>query len=658
MKRLTLFLTAACLATVVFAGTVNYTADDETIFPNPERGFITEFDHVVTKNSPYCVKGNEDYLKQEFVDKDQISLILVLYYLDNYKSIATLPDKVLNAFDEDMAILRNMGLKAIVRFAYTNDNSGEIGYDAPLDIVQSHISQYESHWKANADVIFCFQAGFVGSWGEWYYSSNFGNQESHMNDARRAVVDALLAAVPADRCIQLRTPLFKTDYVGNTTPLAAAEAYSGTAKSRLGHHNDAFLTSNSDMGTYTDPTTQKAYISKETLYVPLGGESCILDENTAKERASYDKTTEEMSYLHWTFIQAGYSKVVTNMWRDNGTFDELNRKLGYRFQLISGTFSDKVAQSSKLTVNIRLKNVGYAPLYNERHAYIVLKNNANTYLLPLASDPRSWLPNSEITTINEQLTVPSYVPVGNYRLYLYLPDAYETLKDDPRFAVRFANTGVWNQSTGMNDLNASVAVTAEHSPIDPPPTPPFRPAVLLPATLDKTNVDAYCDDMSWFNSDYFDFGPTDAANTDRWAEWKVELRYAGKYSVSEVMASVLVSWGLIGHSWQLQLVNDGSAVVSSYTTAESWQEGEITYDEPWDLTAVPAGNYTLHVQNVMAWAQPKLQSLTLQYNGEIPTDVDQNTNDKLQTTNKIIINNHLFIRRNGHLYNLNGQMIK
>ena len=61
-----------------------------------------------------------------------------------------------------------------------------------------HISQLASYWAANKDVIYAFQVGFIGRWGEWYYSANFENGTSHMNDDRAEVVDALLAALPSD----------------------------------------------------------------------------------------------------------------------------------------------------------------------------------------------------------------------------------------------------------------------------------------------------------------------------------------------------------------------------------------------------------------------------------------------------------------------------
>ena len=641
-----------CFLAVMQAGVVSYTADNSTIFPNPERGFLTMLEGKVSKSSPYAVKGDENSIDRHKA-KDNISLVLVLYYLDNFKTKSTLPEEVLNGFDEDMEVLREKGLKAIIRFAYTNTtvkkNNVETAEDASLEIVKSHISQYKSHWQANADVIYAFQAGFIGAWGEWYYTNHFGNAVSEMNDSRRELVDELLAAVPQDRCVLLRTPLFKTGYIGNTEPLDKDEAYTGTPKARLGHHNDAFLYGASNMGTYRDTAKQKPYIAQETLYVPIGGETDIEDAEQAATDASHDATVAEMSRLHWTFIQSGYSEVVTDRWREEGTFDELNRFMGYRYQLVSGTYSNEVAQGGKLSVNMQIRNAGYAPLYNERPAYIVLKNGASSFTLRLDSDPRTWLPNGVITTVNEQLTVPNSVPQGTYDLYLYMPDAYESLASDPRYAVRFANDDVWDAETGMNDLHASVTVTGSQIPPEPPVE---GDAVLLPATLNKSNVSAYSDDMTWYNGTYFDFGPEDAENVSRWADWKVELRYPGEY--------IVIAQGYYpnGHQWLLSLLESAA---EPYALAATWEDGEVTEtgETLWNLNAVEAGVYTLRVQNIMEWGQPKLKNITLQYNGEIPTaSITVNSEDasKNSAVKRIENGQLILLLPDGRRYNANGQM--
>lgn len=614
MKRLFFVFSALCFATILSAATVNYTADNSTIFPNPERGFITMLEGKQTSKYPYHAVKSSISTMETKVAADKLSLILVEYYLDEFRDKGILPDSVLNAFDTDMQILRKHGLKAILRFAYTNSDAGEIGHDAPLNIVEQHLAQLKSHWEANADVIFCFQAGFIGSWGEWYYSEYFGNKSSHMNRERKQFLDTLLKTVPQDRCIQIRTPLFKTEYLDSLgvsqSALTADEAYKGTPKARLAHHNDAFLYNASNQGTYSDTATQKPYIAQETLYVPIGGECNISDSLYGVVAASHDTTIKEMSRLHWTFIQSGFSTKITNRWRQETTFDELNRNLGYRYQFVSSTIPDAATAGTNININLQIQNVGFAPLYNERHVYLVLKNAKATYTIQLATDPRTWLPNGVKTTIEETIALPAGIPTGKYQLYLYMPDIYPSLADDPRYAIRFANTDIWNETIGMNRLKANIDISSEVPAV-------ALDTVSLPGTLNKSNVADYYED-TWIgtNKDYYDFGSSEGANTDRWVEWKVDIEQAGKYVLTEVFDVPTTS---NGHQWRIDLLDASSNKVDSFNTTRVWRNGEERV-EPTKWTIRKPGKYTLRVTNAFSYSKPKLKSLKFDYFGPVSTD--------------------------------------
>ena len=529
MKRIISLGVILALSMNTWATVVNYTADNTSIFPNPERGFIIMLTGHLTTSDPYAVKGEDSELNK-LANTDKGTLVLVHYYLDSYKTNGTIPSKILNAFDEDMQELRSRGMKAIIRFSYVNKVSNETAADADWSIVQQHINQYKSHWQANADVIVCFQAGIVGAWGEWYYTSHYGNKVDYMTTARKQVVDALLEAVPSDRCIQLRTPKFKTTYPGCSTPLTALEAYQNTPKARLGHHNDAFLYGPDNMGTYEDTATQKPYLAQETLYVPIGGETDIDTDAQADTDASHDATVAEMSRMHWTFIQGGFSEVVTDKWRANGTFDELNRNMGYRYQLTTATLPSAADAGSSVSVKLNIKNVGYAPLYNERHAYIVLKNGTKTYPIQLASDPRRWLPNGVVTTIDENITIPTNVPAGTYQMYLYMPDKYASLASNPKYAVRFANSNVWESTTGMNKLNASIVISEGTTP---PPTPSAF-------TIDG-NFDDWADLTNLAHTEV----PSDAANKGlydmRWYADESDVFFYLEYAASTNTIDIMLS---------------------------------------------------------------------------------------------------------------------
>ena len=455
-------LTAFMLASQ--ATIVTYTSDNTTVFKNPERGFTEELNGKVTESSPYRIKN---HISSTWGNKDCMTMPVVLYNFGNFKT-KDLPDAILNGFDEDMAVLRSMGLKCVLRFAYTERESDK--EDAKPDWVKRHLEQLKPHLKANADVIYVLEAGFVGVWGEWYYSNNYGNETQHMNANRRKVIEYLFENAPEDRFILFRYPMIKTEYLNDSNPLTDAEGFSGTVKARMGCHNDAFLHNWGNMGTYAsnnndDDPKVRQYIATETLYVPNGGETNIDDDDNLAQK-QYTKAPSEMSKYHWSFCGSTYATPVTNRWRNSGLFDTLNIHMGYRYNLLDAQFSDQAAPGGKANIVINLLNVGYAPIYNERPAYIVLKNSNKTYKIKLQADPRRWLPNGAWSAIREQITLPSDMSEGTYSLYLWLPDKYESIADDSRYAVRFANVGTWDSATGYNNLNATISIS-KSAPKDP-----------------------------------------------------------------------------------------------------------------------------------------------------------------------------------------------
>ena len=435
----------ACLwAGILSAGVINYQADDATIFPNPERGFTDQLggEVALTDSKPNVVKREEDWYwdieDENYDERKNQSIVMLMYYLKNYRT-KDLSDKLLHGFnDEDMQILRNHGFKCVLRFAYDWSS----GNDATLQWVQRHAAQLKPYLAANADVIYVMEAGFVGQWGEWYYSSNFVNETQKMNNNRKAVLTAVLDACPADR------------FVGST-------------RARIGHHNDAFLNAWGNDGTYgrdgdgpdNDPVLRR-YVSTETLYVPNGGETNVESNSLANVVAQHDTTIAELSRFHWSFCGSEYAQAVTNKWRNNGTFAEMEKRLGYRFQLKQGTYPTQAAKGGTMPIQITLVNKGFAPMYNYRPVYLVLKNAQHTYSVQLQADPRKWTAEAGTITINEAPVLPATIAEGTYQMYLHLPDAYESLASDPRYAVRFANQNVWDQNTGMNDLGVSVEVVA------------------------------------------------------------------------------------------------------------------------------------------------------------------------------------------------------
>ena len=70
-----------------------------------------------------------------------------------------------------------------------------------------------------------------------------------------------------------------------------------------------------------------------------------------------------------------------------------------------------------------------------------------------------------------RVRIPADLTPGSYTLAVRLPDESPSLSDDPRYAIRLANDGVWNDDTGDNVLTPALVVDASApGPRDPEAT--------------------------------------------------------------------------------------------------------------------------------------------------------------------------------------------
>ena len=272
-------------------------------------------------------------------------------------------------------------------------------------------------------------------------------------------MDALLDAVPADRQIELRTPQFKLDLYGfsYTDTLTRSTAHQPNAKGRLGGHNDCYLASGNDQGTYRGKN-DRAYWSAESRYTIMGGETCGLSNYCLCEppegntNATVIGALADMAVNHFTYLNQSYHSGVIGRWRTGGCFEEIQKRLGYRFVLEKGQFTQNAKAGDSFRVVLDLRNDGFAAAQNPRDAELVLTDKAGKVLKTwkLNSDPRYWMPGEKVT-IDQTVTLPDGIS-GEVTLSLNLPDPCETLRDNPLFSIQLANEGTWNESTGYNKL--------------------------------------------------------------------------------------------------------------------------------------------------------------------------------------------------------------
>jgi hypothetical protein len=407
-----------------------YLPTDEVI-ANPERGFYRFVNLLRDRDLRPVRNGGR-------------TLVFSYIRLDAARN-SSIPASLLASLEAGLDVARQAGVKVILRFAYNNGPYPNSQPDASKERVLEHIRQLRPCFRQNEDVIALVQAGFIGAWGEWHTSTN------HLLDDprdRREILEALLDALPPTRTVQLRYPRYKQEMYGG--PLSPAQAYRGSYATRVGHHNDCFLASETDMGTYPDGEQErwKQYLAADTRFVPMGGETCAL----FPPRTDCATALAEMKRLHFSFLNEDYHRGVVAGWSRQGCRAEMDRCLGYRLVLHDADLPATCRSGDSFRLRLRLRNEGWAAPFNPRPVYAVMVGAGCRFDVRLPGlDPRRWGAGQEVA-IDSVVRVPAAAKAGAYHLALWLPDNAPRLRARPEYAVRVANEGGWDAATGLNSL--------------------------------------------------------------------------------------------------------------------------------------------------------------------------------------------------------------
>ncbi|MHC5145328.1 MAG: DUF4832 domain-containing protein [Planctomycetota bacterium] len=418
--------------------TVTYTPASGEIF-NPERGF-------------YGWGPMDDSTDYDWIRSQGYSLCYANIDLSSYRQ-SNINTPKLNELQRAFDRMRSAGVKGIVRITYDNTSAGE---DATLAWMETHLQQLQPLFGANTDMVAFFQAGMIGAWGEWHSSSN----DHHLNP--QPVWDLLVAYLPPERTIAVRTPAFVNQLEGlDVTPLTPAEAFTGTGRARIAHHNDCWIASITDMGTYDNYSVireqEKDQIALQSRYTPWGGESC-----NPSSFSNCGVAEPEAQRFHATDLNASYEENVINELTTGGcwltTFAE---KLGYRFTLIDAVLPTVLKKGREFSVSIQIQNDGWAPVYNERPVFLRILDGATVIAdVPLTqnADPRRWLPEDGVITLGGVARTPSDVTAASVSLALWLPDSVAANQSNPDFSIQLANDNTWDAAQGHNILISSIDV--------------------------------------------------------------------------------------------------------------------------------------------------------------------------------------------------------
>lgn len=417
-----------------------YTASDEIIF-NPERGFYKS--GATVDSTDYSRLRSEDY-----------ALCYANIKLEPFRT-SSISTARLNEIKSAFSRMREAGIKCFVRITYNNDADGQ---DTTLQWMEVHLTQLKPVFVEYSDVIAWFQAGMIGAWGEWHSSTN----NHHQNPL--PVWQLLVKYLPTDKCIAVRTPRYVNILEGmDTNPLTDLDAFNGTGRARIGHHNDCWLSNPTDWGTYPNSATKEAekdQIGYQSRYTPWGGETCY-DKNYS-DYPNCERGVAEAKRFHATYLNTGWNPVTIGKLKDGGCWlEEFAKKLGYRFELTETILPNAIVRGKQFEVEISLKNIGWAPPFNERPVILVMFAGDKViaeYPLTDGADPRRWLPENGEISVSAVLQAKETIEADSVSFALWLCDSYPANRSNPDFSIRMANENTWDAAKGYNILATDVPV--------------------------------------------------------------------------------------------------------------------------------------------------------------------------------------------------------
>jgi len=417
--------------------------------PNPNRGFYTT---EITRLSNF--KPLTKSHLQKLLDQGR-TVLYRAYCLDTLKKSPNISSDFKDKLQDDFDLVESYGMQLIIRiyYSYTKDES-----DARLKIVKQHIKDLKGILTANAKNIFAIQIGFIGTYGEGYYTNeDFGDRgkiNAQQWQNRYEVIKTVLLNTSPDTVILVRTPEIKINFLKSGV-LNTGGAVDEKNRDRLGYFNDCFLSSADDVGTFENDDEYN-YVKQDTRKVPIVGETCRVYE----KRTNCESAIKEMERMHFSSLNSEYHESVLNSWKENGCYNEIAERLGYQLRLDHMIATTESSANSMITFHVEGFNNGFAAPFDYKYAKLILKSDNMQCSKRIPIKATDWSAGKYFS-ICAYIQLPKNIRVGKYEYVLEIADS-AAHKNNKR-NILFINKSTQNLNDRLNHLHQYITITNDES---------------------------------------------------------------------------------------------------------------------------------------------------------------------------------------------------
>ncbi len=347
---------------------------------NPDRGFYHLYSFLVTEEQT----DYEELIGTLTRDDTDTEIMLIKVCLRNYRE-GKITERGLENIKKLFEALETVDKRMILRFIYDDEGKGGQHEPESLEIILRHMKQLEPVLKEHREQIFVLQGLFIGNWGEMN-GTRYGKAE----DMRR-LTEQMAGVTDETVYLAVRTPAQWRSIIQSEEP--EEEILAGRQPAaRLSLFNDGLLGNRSDYGTYrTEDGSGADSLGRWSLeeeldfqkdlcrYVPNGGE--VINNNSYND---FENAVKGLAERHITYLNQDYDQAVLKKWEKETVtevgcfygmdgYTYIDRHLGYRL-LITEAYLEYSQKRRSVSVEVSLKNVGFAPLYKKPKINLILYN--------------------------------------------------------------------------------------------------------------------------------------------------------------------------------------------------------------------------------------------------------------------------------------------
>ena len=351
----------------------------------PSRGWYSIF--------PFILSRTVDYGELRWSLKDDENLVLARVDINEFKETPISEEALVN-LQKMFDFFRQYNKEIILRFVYDTDGNGLMNEPQSVSIIKNHMEQLGPLIRKNAGQILTLQGLFFGSWGEMH-TSRYSNRDDICD-----LAVCLFEATGGSVNIALRKPQHIRELIDKLDMMLYRRKEELVR--RIGLYDDAMLSSDTDMGTFSiaDSSQNIEFFKELSCFNLIGGETVA--DNPINDGMNAVNGLKERCV---TYLNSQYDLAVIEKWKKQtiperipgskrtrgvSVYDYVTKYMGYRLEL------EKVkSQTFGKNVLIYINNTGFAPFYGP--VKLIINDDAESEKSGLVINPGQ----TEIFTFNK-----------------------------------------------------------------------------------------------------------------------------------------------------------------------------------------------------------------------------------------------------------------